>query len=200
MSVRFSITCLCAVIALSGTSTGLAEQNDARPKAVVSGQVVGEDGKPVAEVVVREIGWKKDGPPATTDKEGRFAVTVEEGADGKIHTVFSANAADGRMGFVSVTQAKTEPIRLVVKAARELTVVVHDRDGKPAKNAKVQFLAEMRLLTSGVTSAEGRFACRVPADVTRWAVVARKSQLGFDYATAEHDRGSADRLILCRNG
>lgn len=49
------------------------------PRATIEGRVVGEDGSPVAGISVYALPHGKDipwPPPAVTDKEGRFRLTV----------------------------------------------------------------------------------------------------------------------------
>jgi hypothetical protein len=190
MFARLTVS-IVAVLGLLIGATQLTAQSDEPVKVTLSGQVVGEDDQPVAGASVTQIGWKQAGPAVKTDAEGRFSAPVEAAANGYIFAAFYARSDDGHLGFATVEQIKPEAVRVVLKPARELDVVVQDRDGKPVENAEVQFLAEMRLLEVGTTNAAGRLKRRVPADIRGWAVLARKSQLGFDYRTAERGGSAA---------
>jgi hypothetical protein len=164
------------------------------PQPVLEGQVVDEAGSPAAGVTVSAIGWKQSQSVAT-DPAGNFRVPVDPSATGRIHVLLSAEANDGRLGMLSVSQEKPAPVRIILKPALEFVVLVRDSDGMPIAGADVEFLADMRRLAAGQTDAAGRWTCRVPADARSWAVFARKGRVGFDYATAEQARRSQQELL-----
>ncbi len=85
--------------------------------------------------------------------------------------------------------------RAAPKPTRDLVVRVTDGDGKPVSDAEVHLLVGMSPVVAGQTNGDGRWAGRVPADdAKRWSVFARKSKVGFDYATAERSPGSQKEL------
>jgi len=192
MFARLGFISVLAVCGVLSVARSVPAQPGGHLQVTLSGQVVGEDGQSVAGASIQPIGWKQNGAAIKADGEGRFSFAAETGGGGWIYSGLVALAADGRLGFLSVELAKPEPVRVVVKPARELKVLVQDRDGNPAAGADVQFHAAMRLLVTGETDAHGAITCRVPADARNWAVLARKSQLGFDYRTSERGRGSTD--------
>jgi hypothetical protein len=71
----------------------------------------------------------------------------------------------------------------------KLSVLVLDGDGRPIPEATAQFHLNYQVQAEGATDANGRFTCRVPADAPQWTVVAYKSGVGLDYATASQDYG-----------
>ena len=84
---------------------------------------------------------------------------------------------------MSADEAK-QPVRIVLKPAREVAVRVVDRDGKPVPDAAIAFLAERNPVADGRTDGNGRWKVRVPADSKDWSIFARKAKVGFDYAVA----------------
>lgn len=159
-------------------------------KVTLTGQVVDEDNKPILGATVQPLAWKAPDSPLLTDRDGRFSVPTETVAGGYVSYAFLARAKDGRLGFAVVETVSPEQIRIVLKAARKLNVAVQDQEGNAVQGAEVLFLSDMRLLQAGMTDARGSLDFQVPSDCHGWAVLSRKSQLGFDYRTAERGRTS----------
>lgn len=80
------------------------------------------------------------------------------------------------------------------KPSREVIVHVVDSKGKPVAEAEVYFLAGYKVSAEGRTDAEGHWSARVPADAKEWGIVARKVQVGFDYAVPTPRPGSRDEM------
>jgi hypothetical protein len=189
---RILLLLLASRLALFAGSSSLAAEDDA-PSHTIEGTVVDEADKPVAGAKISGTsGWAEHA--TTSNEKGQFRLQVKPGPQGAVNAQLEARSTDGRLSFLSVYQQNPEPVRLVVKPARELAVAVSGADGKPIAMAEVEFHSSMRRLIRGVTDEQGRWTCRVPADSERWAVLARKPGVGFDYATAERSRGSIEKL------
>ncbi|WP_254509370.1 carboxypeptidase regulatory-like domain-containing protein [Anatilimnocola floriformis] len=150
----------------------------------LSGQVVGEDGKPVAGVNVRSTTWPITRTSIEADREGRFKIPAEIGQTGIHALICLAESTDGRLAYVAVRQLNPKPIRLVLKQPKHLAVEVQDSEGTPLSSAPVEFLADLYTLAVGRTDAKGRTLLKVPEDANDWSVISYRAGLGFDYATA----------------
>src|SRR5262245_14838445 len=170
----------CAILVAGiWPGTTASAQESASAPAMLNGTVVDEAGKPVAGATVRS-GSDKAHEVATTDASGQFQLDMERSPAGLVFAMLSATTPDGRLGALSVRQEKdkADPVKLVVRPGRELSIVVRDAEGNPVEGADVEFLGEMRRLAGGHSDAAGRWSGRVPADVKAWAVFARKSGVG----------------------
>ena len=174
-------------LAASAVLSAAAQES---PKTSVRGQVVDDNGQPVAGATIKNIGWKETSRPVQTDREGRFEAPADIGQGGWIYAGCYAETADGRIGYVGIEQQQPEELRIVVKASREVSVTVVDGQGRAVQDAAVHLLVDMRVLGQGKTDGQGRFVCRTPDDLKNWTFYAYKSQAGFDYATSDRGRGS----------
>lgn len=191
--IRVGVAGILVAYTLLSAGPPLAAEDDAPgSQADVVGTVVDEAGRAVAGATVTVEGSRKNSRSTTSDRDGGFRLAVEPLSGGRIYVRLVARGEDGRLGFLLVAQRTPEPVRVVLKPARALDVVVVGRDGGPVADAEVEFLGDMIRLAGGRTDAEGHWAGRVPADVKAWAVTARRPGAGFEYATAERARGSLE--------
>jgi RNA polymerase sigma factor (sigma-70 family) len=160
---------------------------DVEQDAVVIGKVVDEAGKPIAGATVHAPGLEKS-RPTTSAADGAFRLPLGSPAGDRLHAALVVEDGAGRLGYLFLSQKKTEPVEVVLKPAHALRVVVTDGAGKSVPGAEVCFLGDMAPLSSGRTDAEGRWVGRVPMDVKGWSVLARKGKVGFDYAVSHHSR------------
>ena len=169
MFARLASVWVVAVFGLWAALSPIAAGSSDSAKVMLSGQVVGEDDKPVAGATVQPLAWKQ--PPAAlkTDQEGRFSMPTEVNAGGFITQAFLVKAADGRLGYSVIESAKPEPMRIVLKPARTLHVAVKDREGSAVQGAEVLFLSDLRMLETGTTDTSGSITFQVPADCRGWA-------------------------------
>jgi len=193
MSSRF-ITSVVTVFWLLAVLSQGGVKGAESVKVVLDGQVVGEDNKPVSGVTVQPLSWKEPTTSLQTDQEGRFSVPIDSVPGRYVNLAFLAKSADGRLGLAIVESAKPEAVRIVLKPARDVKVAVRDRDGNAVQSAEVLFLSDLRLLETGTTDASGALAFKAPADSRGWTILARKSQVGFDYRTANRARASTAEL------
>lgn len=189
MSARTSaaLSMVAIVFALQATS---AWAEDSPLTFTFNGQVVDASGKAVSGIVVREISSRDGNATAQTDDDGRFSMTVRCAANGWVNSLLVAENESGGIGTGEIDQDTKEPVKIVIQPSHELAVTVVDEAGKAVPGAHVEFLHGYSGFAKGETDNEGRFACRVPADVKDWSVYARKSKVGFDYATSSRGIGN----------
>jgi thiol-disulfide isomerase/thioredoxin len=175
------------VVAVQWCLTGRAD--DASPQRLLQGIVADEAGTLLANAKVTAVNGVVT-HETTTDAQGRFEFRVSTTAAGGIFVPLAAETSDGRLGSLAVQQQQPEPVRLVVKPGRTISVHVQDDNGRIVADADVVFLSNYRRLASGQTDASGRWQGRVPAELKDWTVVALKSNVGLDYATGARSRGA----------
>ena len=151
----------------------------------VNGVVVDRDGKPVAGALVRALSPANDNQIAQSDSQGRFQLGVNRAAvDG---LSFVARTADGRQQAFSRFAGGVAPgmplpsLRLTMRPARSIEIVVLDREGKPVPDAVVGVVAEYMGLDRGRTDPQGKVTLRVPVEAPLKNIYALKSGVGLDY-------------------
>jgi thiol-disulfide isomerase/thioredoxin/protocatechuate 3,4-dioxygenase beta subunit len=166
-----------------------ANADDPQPTHLITGAVVDEAGTPVPKATVTAARGTTT-QHTVTDADGRFQLAVPAIRPDLVYASLSAETPTGLLGALLVQQSKPEPVRLVVKPGRELSVVVQNSDGQPVADVQVAFIATFRPLARGTTDAAGRWSKHVPSDVKDWTVIAYKGGTGFDYATSARSRGA----------
>ncbi len=157
---------------------------DERVGSVIEGQVVDEAGAPVADASVNVIWFRRAKEDARTAADGRFTLKIP----GPVRPAgfVRASSVDGsRIGTTRREEprgARPEPVRIVLKPSRDVTVRVEDAAGKAVEGAAV----EVQCLSAGpiergTTDATGMARFRLPADVDVDTVAALKEGIGFDY-------------------
>ena len=187
--------------------SGATTQSPFSPRDTLHGQVVDEQGQPVAGVLVSEtMSWRaEEDSPAATDDAGEFKLVAKAGR--WRNAVLWARTADGtRQAWLDVSETHAVPLRpqLQLKPARAVSVVVVDANQRPVAEATVEALAGNRSVALGKTNARGRASLRIAADAAVDWLLALKPERGFDYhenyaAVSTHTRGPlpADlRLVL----
>ncbi len=173
---------------------------DEPAEGVIRGTVVDEDGRPVAGATVDLFGLEiRDGEPA---RPGPVRVGPERtGPDGgftfrpdRVFPRFAirATADDGaRLGTAwrAVREGSgAEPLRIVLRPSRPLTVRVADAAGKPVAGAAVEVLTgsapfgvDAAAVDPGTTDDRGIARFRLAGDAPFKGVLALKEGVGVDY-------------------
>jgi RNA polymerase sigma factor (sigma-70 family) len=186
------------------------ESKSAPRRARVHGTVIDEVGKPLPGIEVRVNRAEDRRSHGVTDASGRFDFLIW-GAELEGVSLLAASADHARQGIYRyryglLAEDAKQPVRVICKPAREVGVLVLDRDGKPVPDAAVAFLVDKNPVADGRTDTVGRWTARVPAGEKDWAVLARKAKVGFDYAAAgaQGDRNALkplpDQLTLTLDG
>ena len=214
MSIRTEFNSRSRLVGLIVTIAGLiisqiASADDGTSNTIpLAGTVVDEAGKAVAGAEVWAMAYPSP-KPVKSDNEGAFQLDFENSLSGRIFTTVFARGGDGLLGVLPVSQVANEAkaVKIVLKPARSLEVVVKDGEGKGVEGADIHFEVSMRQFLEGKTDAEGLWKAMVPSDAKTWSIYALKSKIGFDYATAERARGAIqplnplpDRLTLTLDG
>ena len=118
--------------------------------AQLNGTVVTERGEPVADVVVT-IEVPAGDRQTRTDSQGRFVLKGLMPADA---TVRVEVPGVGTASYKVDLAEQNEPMQIVLRPQRRVTLRILDADGKPVPNLTVQVLAPRR--SEGRTDADGR--------------------------------------------
>ena len=189
-----------AALLASAASASAEPAQEAGTETVIRGTVVDEADKPVAGASVELLGWDLGAgefsrlarvriEPVPTGPDGGFLLrrarlirdaTVRASADG-----------GARLGFVEVplrAGPPVEPVRLVLKPSRPVTVRVADAVGKPVAGAAVEVMAgtvstiiATGTIDPGTTDERGIVRFRVPADSAFHGALALKDGVGVDW-------------------
>jgi beta-lactamase regulating signal transducer with metallopeptidase domain len=155
-------------------------------KAVVTGTVVDEAGKPVEGAIVRTL-WRGAGstpPSSQTGADGRFRLIP--GRPTISHDLLLATGAGGmKQGLHRFTGEQldaTADIRVVLRPGRPLTAQVADPRGAPVSGATVVPLDKsLNPLARARTGPDGTARFTIPADAHVIQVIAAKAGVGLDY-------------------
>jgi|GEM_PF-2016216 len=150
------------------------------------GVVVDESGKPVAGAEVRYYAYSPRESVAVTGPDGAFVIPVHPNAIGARPILARADGGRKlgvfRYGF-NLTRAKAEePVEIVVKPSREITVHVADADKAPIEDAVVEVAEGSYIVAHATTGADGAAKVFVPIDSKVSWIIAQKVATGFDYA------------------
>jgi RNA polymerase sigma factor (sigma-70 family) len=168
--------------------------DDDRPTpATVRGTVVDVAGKPVGGATVSAPGHAS-AKSTLSAADGSFLLEVGCESRDWFHLQLVARGADGRLGLRGADPQSQEPVRVVLKPARDLAVAVSDGQGNPVSDAEVFVQAPYCVVSRGRTSASGEWRGRVPLDATDWAVFARRPGVGLDFALARTSNNYDDPL------
>jgi beta-lactamase regulating signal transducer with metallopeptidase domain len=151
------------------------------------GTVVTEAGAPVGDVLVTVRNFPFVGTVRSA-ADGRLSLTVPN-APSWILMLIGKDSGGLRQGVYAYSAAlpwpqsgpSGTPVRLVMKAAREIPVTVIDAGGQPVAGATVGACAHMLEVATETSDSQGRAVLRVPADVELASVFAAKPEIGLDY-------------------
>jgi RNA polymerase sigma factor (sigma-70 family) len=149
--------------------------------SLIAGVVVDEAGKAVAGVDV-ELKQHEAPPPVATGQDGSFQLRV----GGHIYGTLLARFRDGELQASLRVQGPESPadlkkLRLVLKPARRVDVVIKDGKGNAVADAHAGVVSSMSVLTQATSDAQGHATLRLPADGPLDQVYAWKHGMGFDY-------------------
>lgn len=183
---------MIVLIFLMASPTARADQDETN----LTGVVVDESGQGVAGATIK-ANIRGKSLECKVDASGSFRLGLPTDllASGRVWGSLLAEDADGRLGYLSVSQEREarKPVKVVLKPARDLVVAVMDREGNPVAGVEVDILNNMHRIKSDRTGRDGRWTTRVPTDMAGWAVFGRKAKGGMDYASAERARGSQEK-------
>jgi beta-lactamase regulating signal transducer with metallopeptidase domain/protocatechuate 3,4-dioxygenase beta subunit len=149
------------------------------------GSVVSEAGAPVGDVLVTVRNFSFVGTVRSA-ADGRFSLTLPN-APSELTLVGKDSSGLRRGVYVYSAEPRAahsgprSPVRLVMKAAREIPLTVTDSGGQPVAGAVVGACAHMHEVETETSDSEGRAVLRVPADVELESVFAVKPEIGLDY-------------------
>jgi hypothetical protein len=151
------------------------------------GNVVTESGAPVGDVLVTVRNFPFVGTVRSA-ADGRFSLTVPN-APSWILMLIGKDSGGLRQAVYAYSEAlpwpqsgpSGSPVRLVMKAAREIPVAVTDAAGQPVAGATVGACAPSLEVATETSDSTGKAVLRVPADVELVSVFAVKPEIGLDY-------------------
>ena len=202
------------VVVLSGASVRVGNQAPAeQPKATqavpnaaapaspnseswnVDGVVVDEQGRPVAGAVVRTmpVVLGTANVEQQTGADGTFRFTRIIGSPTGLVGLIAEADGGARMGVDPIFYRRraekiAEPVRIILKPSRAVTVRVTDGAGLPVPGAKIE-AAERLFRTRATAGPDGTATLRVPADARVKWIVAFKPRVGLDYFENFEKRG-----------
>ncbi|HWB14167.1 MAG TPA: thioredoxin family protein [Pirellulales bacterium] len=221
---------LGAALACTTTVVGKEPQPVAKPTETlhsITGRVVDKADRPVPGVKVESVN-KWEHAVASTDGDGRFVLQLPRRPRDLL--LVRATDPDGAQqafaGFAVGDDYKTmlwrflpngkiglpEELRLVLRPAKKIEVIVVDCEKQPVADAHVFLMATWYVkLAEAQTDGEGKALLVIPADAARYAIVAMKPKVGFDYwlyqsPTAENEsryrlpRDKEEPLTFVLNG
>jgi hypothetical protein len=163
------------------------------PTVPLHGTVVDEQGIPVPRIkVVTSAAWDSDPDPVSiTDASGNFTLPLRKL---QIQAVLLAKDESGsRIGALRYVPGKTRPAaRIVLHAARAISVRVVDGKGQPIAGAKigvvlgtqngpVAYLLSLPKFLRERTDGQGQAVLHLPAEAELQCVWTAKAGAGFDY-------------------
>ena len=205
---RLIIPALIMEVAAIGSAMPEAEAKGGSPgpamvTKTISGTVVDEAGGSVGSTLVSEMSRPlKGGEVAKSDAAGHFKLEVP--VDALNAYLIARDDAGKRVGFGSwAWRERSEPLRIVVRKAREIAVAVTDAAHRPVAGATVAVSARLQLGRVAVrfapvqlvdqqqADADGKAILRVPPELALACVFAVKEDVGFDYFLYRRPPGQA---------
>lgn len=161
----------------------------------IRGVVVDEGGQPVKGVAVNALRAPKANETITA-ADGTFTVSVDR--RGSRWPLLADESGGGRLGFwraakdwgIHPPDEINETVRIVLKVARELPVIVVDKDGQPLAGVTCGYASASRSFPTTTTDATGAAVLRIPVDAELETVFAFAPGKGLDYF---HFRTARDR-------
>ncbi len=165
--------------------------------------VVGENGNPVPGASVR-VFEAPDGLAATfvTDAAGECRIPRSIGPDVFRLRITATDATGAQQGHLELRAHDPDeagrPLRVVLQAAREVTIRVTDSNSAAVGGAAVAILDTWGSLAEGRTAEDGSVRLRFPAGAAIYSVVALKSKIGFANWQSRGENGNESHHRLPR--
>jgi Protein of unknown function, DUF255 len=174
---------MCLVLHTAAVSAGAAPPSEATAVGnELRGVVVDEADKPVAHAKVAARGYRVN-QSTQSAADGRFEMKIA--AKGLSWGLVHATDQTGRQGFVQVLIGqKSNPVRIVLKEPRGITVTVTDKSGNAIQGATVGAIVQNALLVRQETDAQGKAPLRLPDGLSSRTIFAMKAGVGFDYVAS----------------
>jgi uncharacterized GH25 family protein len=171
---------LCLVLHAAAVTAAAAPPSEATAaNNELHGVVVDEAGKPVAHATVAARGYRVN-QSTQSGADGSFAMKIA--AKGMSWGLLHATDQAGKQGFVQVLIGqKSNPVRIVLKKPREITVTVTDKSGNAIQGATVGASVQNAVLVRQETDAQGQALLRLPEGLASRTIFAMKAGVGFDY-------------------
>jgi len=198
--VMFCLLAVMLLVALVSDWGGPVGAAETPTLAVIRGQVVDEDGKPVAGALVHPgyiymLG--EQSVIAKTDESGTFQFELESKY---LNPWLSFHAVTEDQTLLASAQIKFEEgvatipeVTITLKPGRVITGTVVDEDGKPVEGATVAGVDQTTYPNLTTTDTEGNFRFAYPKESrSLQQVYAFKEGIGFNYLCTEeidHYRG-----------
>jgi uncharacterized GH25 family protein len=191
---------MCLVLHAAAVTAGAPPSEATTANNELRGVVVDEAGKPSAHAKVAARGYRvNQGTQSAAD--GKFEMKIAE--KGMSWGLVHATEQTGKQGFVQVLIGqKTDPVRIVLKKPREITVTVTDKSGKAIQGATVGAIAQNAIVTQQETNAGGKVLVQLPEGLPFVEIFAMKADAGLDYVvesggtrrtSAKSGRASSDK-------
>lgn len=148
----------------------------------ITGQVVDEEGQPVADAVIQTAGWFDEPVSTTSDASGFYKLTCTD-LPGRAVLTASAKADNGdilRGGSRLAWPVPAGDTRITVMPERAIPVRVIDADGTPLRDVTVRAMSP-RDIGHVTTDSTGKAILRLPANIEPYWIVAFRSGVGLDY-------------------
>lgn len=211
---------IVALLLVDGAFPSSPSAADDSRSSTVAITVVDETGEPVAGATVQLLdetvpgggaGASADIPPVKTDAAGVCRIPRALGVS--IGTLFlvATDGSGARQGYLERKLRDpvevAQPLRIVLRAAREATIRVIDQNGAAVGDATVGLQGPQgRHLAAGRTDNGGSVRLKYPPDVVVESVFAFKAGQGFDFwkrfgdEDSAEDRNLPQALKLTMNG
>ena len=217
--VRVTMSPYAAVLVSAAALLPAPAAADGGADSGARGTVVEEAGAPVAGAMVELIGWESRPPesrrlgfvrtgPVRTGPDGGFVLRSDRILLPRL--IRAAADGGGRLGFApspppASPLVPADPIRLVLRPSRAVTVRVADADGKPVAGAAVEastagagFSVDTGAVDPVTTDDRGVARFRVPAEAPLQGVLALKDGVGVDYSTGPPPASPGDFSLTLR--
>jgi uncharacterized GH25 family protein len=154
--------------------------------------IVDQADRPLAGIQLRILGGDKESPTALTDASGtcHFPIPIRP----SVYSVtLLATDATGELQSCQIWMPGNvvKPVRMVLKAAREMVIHVADQAGTPVDDGLVGVVhGTGNILAHGRTDKTGSVRLRLPADIQIDRVFALKPKIGYASTFAPDGQGN----------
>lgn len=148
----------------------------------ITGQVVDEEGQPVADAVIQTAALIGEPVSTTSDASGSYKLTCTDLPGGAV-LIALAKAENGdilRGGARLAWPVQSGDTRITVTPERTIPVRVINDDGAPLSDVTVRAMSP-RDIGHATTDSTGKAILRLPANIEPYWIVAFRSGVGLDY-------------------